>query len=178
MCGQQLGTCTLRCAVWCPPLLPALPPTTYPPQHQQRYWASSPWGLCALGALVLCLGHGKWLAPSAAPTALPSSGGQDPTLHPAFHAQNPVWMRTPTPPACQSTGTLLCLGSRKFMLQTTKCFSQALGGSDDSAVSLCGASSRGRQLLVLGARAGNCWSVGSCRGMVCLGERAIPAAGC
>lgn len=164
--------------MWCPPLLPALPPTAHPPQHQQRYWASSPWGLCALGALVLCLGHGKWLAPSAAPTALPSSGGQDPTLHPAFHGQNPVWMRTPTPPACQSTGTLLCLGSRKFMLQTTKCFSRALGGSDDSAVSLCGASSRGRQLLVLGARAGNCWSVGSCRGMVCLGERAIPAAGC
>lgn len=105
---------------------------------------------------MLCPGREKWLTSSAAPTVLPSSGGQDPTLHPPFHGQNPVWMRTatvrtPTCAPCQSTGTLLCLGSKTSCYKQHKHFSRALGGSNDSGVSLGGAGSPGRQLLVPGA---------------------------
>lgn len=63
--------CSASCAVWCPRSAPCPPP----PQTQQKPWPSSPWQLCALGALVPNPGRGKELMPCAAPADLPSPGG-------------------------------------------------------------------------------------------------------
>lgn len=66
----------------CPPShLSSLPKP--PLQNQQKHWASPPWRLCPLGALVLNPGCGKGLVPRAAPADLPCpGGGQDRALRP------------------------------------------------------------------------------------------------
>lgn len=82
---------------------------------------------------MLCPGHGKWLMPSAAPTALPRPG---PCLDEDNHCENSH--------SCPLTKHGHIAGFWKQKVYVTN--NTNTGGSDDNGVSLGGAGSPGRQL--------------------------------